>query len=150
MGRTPNHIHNLTDPSDIKIQFNLMYKKNLLQSNPRTFPLTIGQAVRIADERRNWVFRRGYTVQNTLEIFKVKQIDTSQSPTVYYLEDLQGESIKGIFYQEELVPCILPEFYHIDMIRSIVVSGRKKYLVRWRGYPDTFNSWIDQSQLAPA
>ena len=30
MGRTPNHIPNLTDPSDIKNQFNLMYKKTCI------------------------------------------------------------------------------------------------------------------------
>ena len=27
-----------------------------------------------------------------------------QTPTIYFLEDLQGESIKGTFYREELIP----------------------------------------------
>ena len=148
--QTPNHVHNLTKYSDIKAQFNLMYKKNIHETKPTTFPLTIGQTVRIADEKRNWAFRRGYTIQNTLEIFKVKEIDINQSPTGYYLEDLQGEPIKGIFYREELVPCDLPEFYHIDVIKRKTVAGRTKFFVNWRGYPAIFNSWIDETQLTPA
>ena len=86
----------------------------------------------------------------TLEIFKIIRVDNTQSPTIYFLEDLEGESIKGIFYREELIPTTPPESYEIDIIRSKIVAGRKKYLVKRRGYPDKFNSWIDESQITPA
>ena len=43
----------------------------------------------------------------------------------------------------------LPEFYQTD-IRTKPVAGRKKYLVKWGGYPDKFNYWIDENQLTPA
>ena len=66
------------------------------------------------------------------------------------LKTYKVDDIKGIFYREELVPTKLPEFFHIDIIRSKTVSGRKKHLVRWRGYPDRFNSWVDQDQIIPA
>ena len=85
-----------------------------------------------------------------LEIFKITCVDTTQSPTIYFLEDLQGEPIKGIFYREELIPTTPPEFYQTDIIRTKTVAGTKKYLVKWRGYPDKFNSWIDENQLSPA
>ena len=148
--KTPSQIHNLTTNDEIREQFKIMYKSNPTPAKSFSSKLTIGQVVRIADEKRNWVFRKGYTIQNTLELFKIKRIDISQSPTVYYLEDLQGDPIKGVFYREELVPSKLPEFFRIDIIRSKTVAGRKKYLVKWRGYPDSFNSWIDQEQVAPA
>ena len=147
--QSPFQVHHIKDPKMIKDQFNLMYKypKHVAQSNSRR--LTVGQYVRIADEKRNSIFRRGYTVQNTIEIFRIREIDQTQIPTVYFLEDLQGEDIKGIFYSDELIPTNLPEFFHIDVIKTKTVAGRKKYLVRWRGYPDSFNSWIDQDQLHP-
>ena len=66
------------------------------------------------------------------------------------LEELEGDPIKGIFYREELNPTTQPEFNQIDIIRTKIVAGRKKYLVKWRGYPDKFNSWIDENQLSPA
>ena len=147
--QTPSQVHLLTDPSDIERQFEYMYKYPIQKKKHLTSNLSLGQTVRIADEKRNSVFRKGYTIQNTLEIFRIKKIDEKQVPTVYYLEDLQGEPIKGIFYREELVPTKLPEFYHIDIIKTKTVAGRKKYLVRWRGYPDTFNSWIDQDNIVP-
>ena len=147
--QTPNQVHVLTTPSDIKRQFDIMYKYPLRTTPDISSNLTVGQVVRIADEKRNWVFRRGYTVQNTLEIFRIKEVNKEHIPTVFYLEDLQGEAIKGIFYREELVPTNLPEFFPIDVIKTKTVAGRKKYLVRWRGYPSTFNSWIDQDQIQP-
>ena len=147
--KTPFQIHTLSDLSDIREQFNIMYKTREPGTKTISSNLSIGQVVRIADEKRNSIFRRGYTVQNTLEIFKIRATDASQSPVIYHLEDLNGEPIKGIFYREELIPTKLPEFYHIDIIRSKTVAGRKKYLVKWRGYPETFNSWIDQDQITP-
>ena len=145
--QTPFQVHLLSDYHDIKRQFNHMFKYPSHHINSVSSDLPLGQLVRIADEKRNHIFRRGYTVQNTIEIFRIKKIDQKHKPTVYYLEDLQEGDIKGIFYRDELVPTKLPEFFHIDIIRSKRVSGKKKYLVRWRGYPDSFNSWIDEDQI---
>ena len=145
--QTPLQVHRITDQSVIDRQFFHMYKNSARKSSKSSSLLTVGQHVRIADEHRNSKFRRGYTVQNTIEIFKIRSIDTSQNPTVYYLEDLNGEPITGIFYRDELTPTHLPEFFHIDVLKSKIVSGKKKYFVRWRGYPDSFNSWIDQDQM---
>ena len=145
--QTPFQVHHMTDPEMIEQQFQLMYKypDRVARCNSRALP--VGQYVRIADEKRNSIFRRGYTVQNTIEIFRIREVDQSQIPTVYYLEDLQGENIIGIFYREELIPSKLPEVFHIDVIKTKTIAGRKKYYVRWRGYPDSFNSWIDQDQI---
>ena len=148
LGQTPAQVHTLTYDNEIKIQFNRMYKRDVHTSNRSSSSLAVGQAVRIADSERNAVFRRGFTIQNTVEIFKVREVDKKYYPTVYYLEDLQGEAIEGIFYREELTPCSVPEFYSIDVIKTKTVKGRKKYFVKWRGYPEEFNSWIDESRIA--
>ena len=147
--RTPLQVHTLKDSTEINQLFFHMYKRPSLKSNKTSSNLSVGQYVRIADEHRNSKFRRGYTVQNTIEIFKIKRIDTSQIPTVYYLEDLNKEPISGLFYRDELTPVHLPEFFHIDILKSKIVNGRKQHFVRWRGYPDSFNSWIDQDQMVP-
>ena len=147
--QTPLQVHKITDPSVIERQFFHMYKNSKPSLSKSSSNLSVGQYVRIADEHRNSKFRRGYTVQNTIEIFKIYQIDTSQNPTVYYLEDLNGDPITGIFYRDELTPTHLPQFFHIDVLKSKTVRGRKKFFVRWRGYPDSFNSWIDQDDMVP-
>ena len=113
---------------------------------PITSALSVGEYVRLSQIKPT--FKKGYTIQNTLEIFKVIRVDNTQSPTINFLEDLQGDPIKGIFYREELIPTTPPETYQIDIIRSKLVAGKKKYLGKWRGYPDKFNSWIDESQIS--
>ena len=109
--QTPLQVHRITDPVLIDRQFYLMYKNARPRRINPSSRLSVGQHVRIADEHRNSKFRRGYTVQNTIEIFKIRSIDTSQNPTTYYLEDLNGEPITGVFYRDELTPTHLPEFF---------------------------------------
>ena len=145
---TPAEIHQLTNPDEIQLQFKRMYKIPSSSHKPIISTLSVSEYVRLSQIKPT--FKKGYTIQNTLKIFKIIRVDTTQSPTIYFLEDLQGEPIKGIFYREELIPTTRPDIYQIDIIRSKIVSGRKKLLAKWRGYPDQFNSWIDESQISPA
>ena len=146
---TPYRVHNMT-PEEVKQQFKLMYIKSSKGEKRHISTLDVGETVRIADENRNKAFRRGYTVQNTWEIFRIRSVDKSQTPVIYYLEDLNKEPILGLFYKDEIVKCSIPKTFDIDVIRSKKVSGRTKYLVRWRGYPRKFNSWIDESDITVA
>ena len=115
-----------------------MYRIPSSTHKPLISTLPVSEYVRLSQIKPT--FKKGYTIQNTLEIFKITHVDTTQSPTIYFLEDLRGEPIKDLFYREELIPTAPPEFYQIDIIRTTTVAGRKKYLVKWRGYPDRFNS----------
>ena len=143
---TPHKVHHM-DKNQIRLQFKQMYIKEVKDKKVLIPSLNIGQTVRIADENRNKAFRRGYTIQNTWEIFKIAKIDNSQTPILYHLEDLNKEPITGIFHREELVPTDLPESYDIEIIKKKKVGKRLKYLVKWRGYPDQFNSWIDEADI---
>ena len=97
---TPNQIHKLTDNKNkIQQQFNKMYK--IPHSyKPFISTLSVGEYVCLSNIKPT--FKKGYTVQNTLEIFKIIRVHTSQSPTVYYLKDLQGEPINGIILQQRI------------------------------------------------
>ena len=144
----PTEIHRLTDPEEIQLQFKEMHKIPSSSHKPHISTLPVGECVRLSQIKPT--FKKGYTIQNSLEILKITRINTTQTPTIYLLEDLQREPIKGIFYREELIPTTPLEFYQIDIIRTKTVAGRKNYLVKWRGYPDKFNPWIDENQLSPA
>ena len=135
---TPTEINQLTNADEIQLQFKRMYKIPSSSHKPVISSLSVGEYVRLSQIKPT--FKKGYTMQNTLDIFKIIRVDTTESPTIYILEDLQGEPIKGIFYREELIPTTPPEIYQIDIIRSKIVARTKKLFVRWRGYPDKFNS----------
>ena len=67
--------------------------------NNLTPKFSVGDEVRITKEKK--VFEKGYTTRWTEEIFTIKEIQNTD-PITYKLEDLQGEEIKGTFYEPEL------------------------------------------------
>ena len=75
---------------------------------------------------------------------------TFKDSTPYYkIEDLNGEEITGIFYQEELQK--IDKTDNIFKIERIIKkrSTRKgvQYLVKWLDFPESFNSWVDKKDL---
>ena len=61
---------------------------------------------------------------------------------------MSGERIKGSFYGEELQVVDKPETFTVEaVLRTRRVRGKKQFLVKWDGYPDTFNSWVDESDM---
>ena len=123
---TPTEIHWLTESDEIQLQFKRMHKIPSSSHKPIISTLSVSEYVRLSQIKPT--FKKGYTIQNTLEIFKLIRVDNTQPPTIYFLEDLEGEPIKGIFYREELIPTTPPESYEIDIIRSKIVAGKKNTL----------------------
>jgi len=101
-----------------------------------------GDKVRIVRQRRP--FQKSYIGNWSEEMFVV----TARMPTApvtYKLKDLTGDAIKGTFYSDELQIVSKPDDALFDIER--IVKTRKKaskvdYLVKWRGYPEKFNSWV--------
>ena len=69
-------------------------------------------------------------------------------PPVYRLVDWNGDSLDGTFYEPELQKVIVPagKTYRIESELRRRKNGRE-VLVKWFGYPESFNSWIDARTL---
>ena len=65
------------------------------------------------------------------------------SPVTYRITDLNGEEITGTFYKPELQK-ISQELFKIE---KVLERGKKKSLVKWKGYSDDFNSWVDNKDI---
>ena len=63
-------------------------------------------------------------------------------PWTYLIADLNGEEILGSFLEKELQKSDQKEF-RIEVIKK---KGDKLY-VKWEGYDNSFNSWIDKKRL---
>ena len=126
------------EENELKVWRNLYpdrYKTSRL--NPK---FSVGDEVRITKKKK--VFEKGYTTRWTEEIFTIKEIRET-NPLTYKLEDLQGEEIKGFFYEPELQKTEQQEF----RIEKVINKEKDKSFVKWKGYPDKFNSWVDNKDL---
>ena len=59
------------------------------------------------------------------------------------------EPIEGVFYGYELIPTQLPSVFDFEIISSSKdrITGKKRYLVQWVGYPPKFNSYVNESDI---
>lgn len=108
----------------------------------------VGDHVRITKYKH--IFQKGYETNWSDEIFIVTSVIERSPWVVYTLKDLHGECISGTFYEKELQRVFYDpnSTYKIDkIIRSRYSGHRKQLLVKWKGYPDKFNSWILASSL---
>ena len=61
----------------------------------------------------------------------------------YVINDLNGEEIIGTFYEKELQKTNQQEF----RIEKVIKRKGDKLYVKWKGYDNSFNSWIDKKDL---
>ena len=64
-------------------------------------------------------------------------------PWTYIINDLNDEEIVGSFYEKELQKTNQKEFRTKKVIK---MKGNKLH-VKWKGYNNSFNSWIDTKDL---
>lgn len=106
-----------------------------------------GDLVRISKLRG--VFDKKYEQSFTDEVFTVSEC-IPREPPVYKLKDYDGEAIQGSFYEAELqkVKKDKDRVYHVEeILKRRTVRGEKQVFVRWKNWPEKFNSWIKTDEI---
>ena len=132
-------------PSQVNTQNESIVRSRLypFRKIPLKWLYKVGQTVRIKQSKR--VFKKGYEPSWTEEVFTISSRYPSDPPT-YILKDLLGEEIKGKFYEQEIQPVThkADDTYVIERVIKTRRRGKRiEYFVKWRNYPDKFNSWVD-------
>jgi len=99
-----------------------------------------GDKVRI--QKKKGLFDKGFTPNWTEEVFTVSKIQRT-NPVTCKITDLNGEEIQGTFYEQELQKTS----QEVCRIEEIVKKDKTRSLVKWKGYPESFNSWVDSKDL---
>ena len=91
------------------------------------------------------MLEKSYKTNWTEEIFEIYDIKYSNVP-YYYLKDLNGEKIKGSFYEQELQKT---NFKKDDLyiIEKVLKTKNDKAYVKWRNYDRSFNSWVNLNDI---
>ena len=112
------------------------------KNNHREIPL--GATVRISKTRTP--FKKGYLPSWTTETFTVAE-RLSTTPRTYRIQDEAGELLRGSFYTQELQVVTPPSPDKLYRIEKIIKRSGKRTLVKWEGYPKSFNSWIEHKDI---
>ena len=100
----------------------------------------VGDRVRISKHKN--IFAKGYTPILSEEVFVIKKVKNTV-PWTYVINDLNGEKIMGTFYEKELQKTEQKEF----KIEKVIKRKGDKMYVKWKGYNNSFNSWINKKDL---
>lgn len=87
------------------------------------------------------IFDKKYMSNWSTEIFKIKKVQYTE-PTTYILEDYEGNEIEGGFYNYQLQKVKYPDVY---LVEKILKKNGNKIFVKWLGFSDRHNSWINAS-----
>ena len=83
------------------------------------------------------IFAKGYTSSWSEEDFVIKKVKNTV-PWTYVINDLNGDDIIGTFYEKEL---------QRTRIEKVIKRKGDKLYVKWKDYDNSFNNWIDKTDL---
>ena len=125
------------NPINVKDNTYIDFGKEVNDKDPK---FKVGDHLRISKYKN--IFAKGYTPNWSEEIFVIKKFKNTV-PWNYVINDLNGEEITETFYEKELQKIDQQKFRIEKVIRK---KGDKLY-VKWKGYDNPFNSWIDKKDL---
>ena len=120
---------------------NTVYNYDITNKKPK---FKIDDLVRISLKRRALFDKATCSIKWSEQLYKIYKINVSNVIT-YQLKDMNNEIIRGQFYEEELqlTKNTIGEY----IIQKILKTQNNKIFVRWRGYDNSFNSWINKNTV---
>lgn len=145
IGTTPAIAEN-DESTHLEIRKKMLEYRSKIKKRKPTFK--VGDTVRI--KRIKGKFGRGYNEQATEEIWRIYKIKTNMPIPMYILMDYDRKNkIRGSFYANELVKVdVENKSFKIErVIKKRKIGGVIQLFVKWKGWPDTYNSWINESDI---
>ena len=121
-----------------KFLLNTVYSHIKITSKPK---FEVGDYVRIS--RFRGVFDKKYMPNWSTEIFTIKKIHFT-NPVTYLLQDINKQDIKGGFYELQLQKVKYNDIY---LVEKVIKRKGNKVLVKWLGFDEKNNSWIDKDNI---
>ena len=138
IGMAPNKV-TVENSSDV---WESLYGKRLKRSQPAQ--LMVGDRVRLNKKFRT--FKKSYLPGWTEEVFIVDVVKAKPTPT-YRITEWDGTPVEGTFYNQDLQRVRVSDDSLFRVEKTLRRKGTKM-LVRWKGWPDKYDSWIDKKDVA--
>ncbi|XP_048239413.1 uncharacterized protein LOC124127214 [Haliotis rufescens] len=126
----------------------LLKKQSSKHNRSKAFVFKVGDLVRIPYLRRP--FSKELDLKWTQDLFKVARRYKRQEIAQYKIKDFHDKLIEGTFYGNELQKVEKKEnvLWQVEKIlKRKRVKGKTYLLVRWLGWPSSFDSYVEESEL---
>ena len=134
-----NTVHRTIKMKPIDVT-NDSFAENNEESNKKGLKFKVGDHVRISKYKN--VFAKGYVPNWSEEVSIVNKIKNTV-PWTYTISELNSEQIIGSFYEKDLEKTNQKEF----RIEKVLKRKGDQLYVKWKGYDNSFNSWINKKDL---
>ena len=124
-------------PIDVTGDSYAEYSEDFNKKGPK---FKANERVRISKYKN--IFAQGYVPNWSQEVFILNEIKNTV-PWTYTINDLNGEKVIVIFYKKELQKTNQKEF----RIEKVLKRKGDKLYVKWKGYDNSFNSWINKKDI---
>ena len=128
---------NKTNKKHIK----MIYNYDITNKKPK---YKINDVVRISLKRRELFDKPTGNIKWSEELFRIYKINKSNVIT-YQIKDMNDEIIRGQFYEKELQLSKNTTGEYI--IEKILKTKGNQMYVKWRGYSNNFNSWVNKYDI---
>ena len=110
---------------------------------PQEVKLVVGDRVRLNKKLRP--FKKSYLPGWTEEVFIVDRVKEGPTPT-FKITEWDGTPVEGTFYTQELQKVTVSDDA-VFRIEKVLRRKGTKLLVRWKGWPNKYDSWIDKKDV---
>lgn len=151
INKSPNRGINNRKPNEIDEKnqqevFEELY--NSEEQKPYKSKLKLGDYVRV--QYKKGIFEKSYLANYSDQIHKIIKCHRT-TPPVYTIANEAGEALKERFYAKQLVKVEKNQetTYRVEkVLRSrINKNGVKEFLVKWVGFPSSFNSYVAEKDF---
>ena len=134
----PNQVN---ERNEREVWDNLYEKK--LNKKPCKPKFKVEDRVRLNKKFRQ--FKKGYLPGWTEEVFIVSRVIPGEVVT-YKIKEMDDTPLEGNFYMQDLqkVTVLDDDLYRV---KKVLKRKGNKLLVRWKGCPDKYDSWIDKKDV---
>ena len=134
-------------PTSVNFKNERVVRQKLFHKHPEKPKLRFDTGRRVRISKLKQAYLPGWSE----EIFIISK-KCPTTPVTYAIKDVANEEIKGRFYEPELQLIIKEDnVYDVEkVLKTTRRNGKIQYYVKWKGYPDKFNSWIDSCSLVSA
>ena len=129
-------------PKDVTIKnerrvWQRLYRRRLkpIRKKPR---FRVGDRVRLNKKHRT--FKKGYLPGWTEEVFTVDRVMRGPVNT-YKIRELDDTPLQGTFYEQDLQKVYMDDDA-MFRIEKVLKRQKGQALVKWKGWPDKYNSWV--------